>query len=92
MSYTLIIQIEAWREIENAFDWYENIKEGLGNEFLEELDICYKVLTDNPERFPLINHLYRRIKTERFPYILMYEIEEETIVIYRVRHIKQKPL
>lgn len=92
MSYTLLIQTEAWLEIQNAYDWYEEQKEGLGDEFLEEIEICYKILIEAPERFPFKNHLYRRITTERFPYIIMYEIEEKTIIISRVRHIKQRPL
>jgi len=92
MSYKLIIQIEAWLEIQDAFDWYEEQKDGLGDEFLEELDNCYNSLTENPEGFPYINYLYRRIKTDRFPYIIMYEVDNNDIIISRVRHIKQKPV
>ncbi len=92
MKYTILVQTEAWLEIHNAYDWYEEKKEGLGNQFLEEIEICYNILMDNPERFPFKNHLYRRIVTDRFPYIIMYEVEENTIIISRVRHAKQKPL
>lgn len=92
MSYNLLIQTEAWLEIQNAYDWYEEQKENLGDEFLAELETCYESLIENPERFPYINHLYRRIKTDRFPYILMYEIENSNVIITRVRHIKQKPI
>jgi toxin ParE1/3/4 len=92
VSYTILIQTEAWLEIQSAYDWYEEQKEGLGDIFLEEIEICYNILTENPARFPFKNHLYRRIRTDRFPYILMYEIEEDKIIITRVRHIKQAPL
>jgi toxin ParE1/3/4 len=92
MSYTLLIQKEAWVELQNAFEWYEEQKQGLGYEFIEKVQACYENLVDNPHRFPHINPNYRRIKTDRFPYILFYEIEDETIIIGRIRHIKQKPL
>ena len=77
----MVIQIEAWIEIKAAFDWYEEQKDGLGNDFLQELEICYKDLVKNPKQFPFINNLFRRVKTNRFPYILLYEIEDEQITI-----------
>jgi len=92
MSFELLIQKEAWTEIQLAYDWYEEQKEGLGNDFLAEIEKCYNDLIENPHRHSYINHLYRRIKTERFPYIIIYEIEDERILILRVRHVKQKPL
>lgn len=92
MTYTVLVQIEAWKEIQDAYDWYEEKKEGLGDMLIEEIEVCYNSLIENPERFPYINHLYRRIRTDRFPYILMYEIEGDKIIISRVRHIKQQPL
>jgi toxin ParE1/3/4 len=92
MNYTILVQIEAWHEIQDAYDWYEEKKEGLGDLFIEEIEECYQNLVENPKRFPYINHLYRRIRTDRFPYVLMYEIEEDKVIISRVRHIKQAPL
>jgi plasmid stabilization system protein ParE len=89
MSFELLIQKEAWIEIQLAYDWYEEQKQGLGDDFLIEVEKCYNYLIENPRRY---SHLYRRIKTERFPYLIIYEIEEERIIVMRVRHVKQKPL
>jgi hypothetical protein len=75
MSFRLIIQDQAILEIKDAFEWYEEQKEGLGHEFIDEIEDCYNNLSKYPERYSYINHLYRRIKTNRFPYILIYEIE-----------------
>jgi len=92
MIYTLTVQIEAWLEIQNAYDWYEEQKLGLGDAFIEQVELCYRALIKNPERFPYINHLYRRIKTNRFPYLVLYEIEGSNIIVGRVRHVKQLPV
>ncbi|MBS1502385.1 MAG: type II toxin-antitoxin system RelE/ParE family toxin [Bacteroidetes bacterium] len=54
--------------------------------------MCYEHLIDNPLRYSFINQNYRRIRTSRFPYILIYEIEGDGIIINTVRHIKRKPL
>jgi toxin ParE1/3/4 len=92
MSFRLIIQDQAILEIKDVFEWYEEQKEGLGYEFIDEIEDCYNNLSKYPERYSYINHRYRRIKTNRFPYILIYEIDDSNIIIIRVRHLKQKPI
>ncbi|MDP9080508.1 MAG: type II toxin-antitoxin system RelE/ParE family toxin [Bacteroidota bacterium] len=92
MSFALIIQDAAILEIKDAFDWYEEQKDGLGHEFIKEIEACCNSLSKYPERYSYINDLYRRIKTNRFPYIIIYEIYNDTIIILRVRHLKQKPI
>ncbi len=92
MSYNLLILKDVWIEIENAYDWYEGQKEGLGDDLLEEIEACYDRLIENPERYPHINDRYRRIRTNRFPYLVLYKIQGKTVIINRVRHIKQRPL
>jgi toxin ParE1/3/4 len=92
MPYRVEVQIEAIKSLQAAFDWYEEQKEGLGFDFIDEIEVCYENLSKHPERYAYINHTYRRIKPERFPYILVYEIEDERVIIINVRHIKQKPL
>jgi len=92
MTFRLIIQDKAILEIKDAFEWYEEQNEGLGFEFVNEIESCYLSLTKHPERYSYINNLYRRIKTNRFPYIVIYEIDNDTVIIMRIRHLKQKPI
>ncbi len=89
MDFTLYVQSEAIFEIQAAFAWYEDQKEGLGYELLKEIEVCYQSLASNPLRYPYIDNNFRRIKTDRFPYILMYEIENTTVFVTRLRHVKQ---
>jgi len=92
MRYRLTAQIEAILKVDDAFNWYEDQQPGLGDKFIEEVEVCYEHLRVNPWRYSFINHQYRRIKTNRFPYIIMYEIEGDTVIVTNVRHTKQKPL
>lgn len=91
MKYDISLQSEALIEIQEAFAWYEEQKEGLGDELLEEIEACYEKLSFYPERYSYINSNYRRIKTDRFPYLLVYEFEGTDIIITSFRHIKRKP-
>ncbi|MDB4903333.1 MAG: hypothetical protein JWQ63_2614 [Mucilaginibacter sp.] len=91
MGYNLLLQTEAILEIQEAFEWYEEQKEGLGYELIEEIEVCYEKRSIHPERYSYINQLYRRIKTNRFPYVLVYEIEDDNIIVNSIRHIKRNP-
>jgi len=91
MAYSLVIQDEAIYEIRDAFDWYEEQKPGLGYEFIEEIKICCRKIQNHPEHYSFTPKLYRRIRTNRFPYMIVYELEHDVIIVNSVRHIKRKP-
>ena len=92
MVYNLVVLSQAILEIEDALDWYEEQKYGLGYELLDEIDFCYLKLTKRPEHYSYINASYRRIKTERFPYVLIYSLNGDTVTVNSFRHVKRKPL
>lgn len=48
MIYNLIIQSEAILDLREAFEWYELKKEGLGFEFINEVEAIYAKLCDHP--------------------------------------------
>lgn len=51
MGFSIEIQIEALRDLRDAFDWYEQQREGLDYEFLAEIETCYQKLVVNPEHY-----------------------------------------
>ena len=91
MDYKLRLQHEAILDIREAFIWYEEQKTGLGYSFLEELDACYEKLLKNPEHYGLLNKWIRRIKVNVFPYIVIYEIENDEVVVNSVFHTSRLP-
>jgi len=48
MKYALLIKEEADIDITEAYKWYEDKNQGLGNEFLIELDEYLSSLEDDP--------------------------------------------
>ena len=91
MSYAIRLQVEAIADIQSAFEWYEQQKAGLGNEFLSELEVCYNKLIEHPQHYTFINEYYRRIKINRFPYMIVYELEGNEVIINAVHHTSRKP-
>lgn len=91
MAYKIEIRPLAAIEILEAYDWYELQREGLGLEFLDELEIFYDSLFRNPETYSYFDKPVRQGKIKRFPYTVVYEIFNTTIVIYSVFMAKQNP-
>jgi hypothetical protein len=91
LSYFLKIQSEAILDIHEAFEWYEKQKEGLGFLLIEEIESCYTKLSEHPAYYTFINSTFRRIKVNRFPYFLIYEIEDDVVIVNSLFHAKRKP-
>ena len=91
MKYDVVIKEEADEDVANAFSWYEDQKEGLGERFLLCLDEYYDVISENPHIFQAKYNARRQAILKRFPYVIIYEVEENTVVVYAVFHTSQNP-
>jgi toxin ParE1/3/4 len=91
MPYKIEIRTLATIEIIEAYDWYEMQREGLGAEFLEELEHLYEVLLNNPHTYSYYEEPVRQGKINRFPYLVVYEVFDTLIIIYSVFMTKQDP-
>ena len=91
MAYKLEIRPLAAIEILEAFDWYELQREGLGVEFIDELEVFYNTLLNNPTTYGYYDKPIRQGKMNRFPYVVVFEIFHETVVVFSVFMTKQDP-
>ena len=91
MAYRIDIRPLANIEILEAYDWYELQREGLGIEFLDELDIFYLTLERNPGTYSFYQKPVRQGTLKRFPYTVVYEIFDDVVVIYSVFMYRQHP-
>ncbi len=91
MQYKIAIRPLATIAIIEAYDWYELQREGLGLDFLNELEIFYNSLVRNPHTYSYYFNEVREVKINLYPYTVAYEIFATSIVIYSVFMAKQNP-
>ena len=81
----------AQRELDDAVAWYNEQAVGLGQEFLDELDRTVRRAVAFPLSCPEIEPGVRRCLLARFPYGLIYGLDQETIVVVAVAHLHRHP-
>ena len=92
MSYEIIVRPEAAREVQEAFEWYEERSEGLGLEFLRAADACLAGVRRNPLAVPIAYQEICRALLRKFPYALLYLVKEERIIVLACFHAKRNPI
>lgn len=83
--------VPARLELDDAVDWYNLQSSGLGHEFLDELDRAVRRVVLLPTSCTEIETGLRRCLLSRFPYGLIYGIEEKTIIVVAVAHLHREP-
>jgi plasmid stabilization system protein ParE len=82
----------AQRELDDAYQWYEAEQQHLGRHFLKEVHYALRRIDRYPESCSVIAPGLRRCATKRFPYMLIYGIDEGTILIIAVAHMHREPM
>lgn len=81
----------AQQELNDAVDWYNEQSDGLGHEFLDELDRAIRRVITYPQSCIEIEPELRKCLVARFPYAAIYGIEKDTIVVIAVAHLHRHP-
>lgn len=89
--YIIRISEEAELDIEDAYNWYENQVKHLGSEFIRVIDKSLTTIHQNPFACPLIYRNVRRKLLTRFPYMLLYFIDDNIIFVFACFHVKRNP-
>lgn len=89
MKYKVIIRPEAEMDLKEIFSWYEDRREGLGHDFLLQIDAGFKLLERNPYMSQQEYKEARKLLIRRFPYKIIYVVEKENIFILAVIHGKR---
>jgi len=81
----------AKREIETAFLWYERQQTGLGQDFLDCLEIAIRHIVGFPESCPILYSHFRRFVIRRFPFSIFFTMEAKGIIVHAVFDNRQDP-
>jgi plasmid stabilization system protein ParE len=82
----------ARRELEEAIDYYNAERQGLGSEFREEVQRVLALLARFPRLGQPVRGSVRRIMLSRFPYHIYYRLlASDNLRILAVAHNRRRP-
>ncbi|MFL5748656.1 MAG: type II toxin-antitoxin system RelE/ParE family toxin, partial [Niastella sp.] len=71
--------------------WYEQQSQGLGERFIGELEVLFHKITVNPQHYKVARSVFRQAAIKSFPFVVYFEIVNNSIVVYSVFHTKRRP-
>ena len=91
MAYRVIFHPEAEAELYESVIWYEEILNGLGGEFLKEVEKITHHLNLHPFIYSKRKKNYREAVLRKFPFIVVYKINSRNkeVHILSVFHTSQ---
>jgi toxin ParE1/3/4 len=82
---------EARLEYRAAAAYYEGRRPGLGAAFTIEVEATIERILEKPERFRMLEQDVHTCRTRTYPYAILYTIEEGSILVIAVMHLRRKP-
>ena len=87
----LLFHPDVSYEIKESYIWYQDMAEGLGDNFLDELESAYQTITELPDTWPKFQKGFRRFLLSSFPFSIIYKHQDETVYVVAVMHNSRKP-
>ncbi len=87
-KYSISFHPEAEKEYLESVKWYESALSGLGDDFINEIEITLNRIDSNPLLFPIKKFNLREAVVKKFPFIIVFELKpkESEIRIVSVFH------
>ena len=91
MSRRLVVLPQAAAEVNDAAAWYERQNPSSAIKFNEAFRVALTRLGENPFQYQVVQDEVRRAPLRRFPYGLLYVVEEEAVVVLSCFHASRDP-
>jgi len=82
---------DARADLEEAYAWYADKGAPLAERFALAVEGVVNAIARNPLQFPVVHRGRRRAGVRRFPYGIIYEVQERRIVVMACFHGRRDP-
>jgi plasmid stabilization system protein ParE len=91
MAFPVRFRPVAKREIVEAHDWFEEKREGLGDDFVRAVDQMVERIRQHPELYAVDYSGVRLAFVRRFSYLVVYMFDQNEIEVIAVVHAHRDP-
>jgi len=91
MSLPIVLRDEAQAEFDEAFDYYEHQRPGLGIAFVARVQEVLDRIAVNPHMHAVVFADIRKAVVGKFPYSVFYRAEPARVQVIAVFHSSRDP-
>jgi plasmid stabilization system protein ParE len=91
VSLPLALSPAAEDDLHDAAAWYDAQHPGLGDAFLRSVDACFARIRRFPRGFPADDDGIHSALLRRFPYVVLFRIQETRSEVLAVWHGRRDP-
>jgi plasmid stabilization system protein ParE len=91
VSLQVVLRDEAQKEFDEAFNYYEEQRWGLGIDFAERVQDVFDRIGENPKMHAVVLGDVRKAVVRRFPYCVYYRADAERVEMIAVFHTSRDP-
>lgn len=81
----------VYQDIADAYNWYQLQLDGLGDDFINELELAYSLISQMPQSWPKFGNKARRFLLHRFPFAVVYFLFNKELYVVAVMHQSRRP-
>ncbi len=89
MNYEVIVPESVYLELRKEAKYYESKAENLGVSFILMWTESMAQIKKAPLMFQKKHKQLRSIKMQRFPYLLIFEVQDNKVTVYRLIQAKK---
>jgi hypothetical protein len=91
MIYKIILSAIAISEEADAYLYYENQSEDLGERFLDDIYNTLQKISLHPTHYSYTDETktIRDVSLNKFPFKIIFQISENEIIVYNMHHTKK---
>lgn len=91
MTLPVVLRDEATAEFDEAFDYYEAQRAGLGVDFAARVQQVFDRIAANPHLHAVVFADIRKAVVSRFPFCVFYRAEPARVEVIAVFHTRRDP-
>ncbi|MBD3905933.1 type II toxin-antitoxin system RelE/ParE family toxin [Chryseobacterium sp. Ch-15] len=91
MNYRLSLTPVAEENLAESKLWYNSKQVGLGEKFIQQVELYFSRIQNNPKHFPLKKRNLREAYIQKFPFVIIYQIIGNHIIVFTVFNSHQNP-
>lgn len=91
MTHSIVMRRQARAEYDEAVDWHNKEREGLGLRFIQAIESVLRLISEMPLLYPVVLRDIRQAVVPGFRYCIYYRVRRSAVRIISVFHTSRDP-